>query len=208
MNTEATSCTNQGLTSATTVTCSLPPDPEVVGASTPSGAIEAVTGIKVRVVEGVITMGLQPMKSEANLPLDIVGGMLSFWSGKSPAFGVNDTKATTLGDFEGVGAGAAYRDFGNWQSVFFGSVGMSDLFINALARKSGAWVASDAGDAIFANQNFITIHALWDGENNLRFLQPSKVTDLTMGQVISTNAKALKFDTKRGETRWFYLDKS
>jgi hypothetical protein len=181
--------------------------PEVVGASSPSAAIEAVTGIKVRATEGEITMGLQPVKSDATLPIDVGGGLLSFWSGKAPAFVVNDTRATTLGDYESVGAGAAYRDFGNWQSVFYGSVGMSDVFINALARKAGAWVAGEAGDAIFANQHFITIHALWDGEKNLRFLQPSKVTDLTTNKVLSKSAKTLKLDMKRGETRWFYLEK-
>jgi hypothetical protein len=180
--------------------------PETVGASTPAGAIEAVTGIKVRAVEGETILGLQPVKSDAPLPLDIRDEMLSFWAGKAPAFAVNDTRATTLGDFEGIGAGAAYRDFGNWKSVFFGGVGMSDVFLNALARQSGAWVASEAGDAVFANQHFMTIHALWDGEKTLRFLQPSTATDLTNGKVVAQKATTLKLDMKRGQTRWFYLE--
>jgi hypothetical protein len=180
--------------------------PEVVGASTPAAAIEAVTGIKVRAIEGETMMGLQPVKSDAPLPLDIHGGLLTYWSGKAMAFAVNDAHATTLGDFEGIGPAAAHRDFGNWQSVFFGGVGMSDVFLNALAQKSGAWVAGDAGDAVFANQHFITIHALWDGEKTLRFLQPSKATDLTDGKVVAQNATTLKLEMKRGQTRWFYLE--
>jgi hypothetical protein len=180
--------------------------PKNVSASTPATAIEAVTGIKVRAVEGDISLAIEtPTATKKPLPINVNGGLISTWIGKAPAFIADDAKATTLGVFEGGGAAVAMRDFGSWKSVFFGGIGMSDKFFNALAKQSGAWVAGDAGDVIYANQNFFTIHAMWDGGKDLRFLQPSKVTDLTTGQIISTNAKALKLDMKRGQTRWFYL---
>jgi hypothetical protein len=74
-----------------------------------------------------------------------------------------------------------------------------------MAARSGAWIAAESGDAVFANQHFLTIHALYDSEKTLSFRRPSRVIDLQDGNVVAESASNLKLSMKLGETRWFSL---
>jgi hypothetical protein len=66
-------------------------------------------------------------------------------------------------------------------------------------------VASEPGDAVYANQNFVTIHGLHSGEKRIRLAQRADVEDLTTGQVIARDAHEITLRLKKGETRWFAL---
>lgn len=124
----------------------------------------------------------------------------------APTFVVTDLQATPIAVYQTDGKTAvAMRDFNDWKSVFYGGVGMDAFFFNALAREANAWVATPAGDAVYANQNFLTIHALHSGEKNIQLLEYSKVTDLADGKVLSPNTQTLNLNMQFGETRWFYL---
>jgi len=124
----------------------------------------------------------------------------------APAFIVTDSQATPLATYQSNGKTAvAMRDFGDWKSVFYGGVGMDTFFFNALAKQAGAWVATPPGNAVYGNQHFLTIHALYPGEKKIQLLAPSKVTDLADGKVLSANTQTLDIEMKLGETRWFYL---
>jgi beta-galactosidase len=181
--------------------------PENVGAGTPAEAIGAVTGI--RVLEGgeERPLGIQPVAAAraGTLPFSVEGMLISPWAGAGPAFAVDDGRAAALGIFDDDRTALAWRDFGDWKSVYCGGIQLSDAFVNALARHAGAWVAAEPGDAVFASQHFLTIHALHDSEKALAFRQPSRVIDLTDGSVVAEKAGGLKVPMKRGETRWFSL---
>ena len=122
-----------------------------------------------------------------------------------PVWAVNDAAAQPLGIYEDGRTGAALKKMKGWNSVFVGGAVLTDTFLNSLARFSGAWVASDAGDAVYANQNILTAHAISDGEKKLTLAQPSQITDLTTGKLIAQNAASFSIPMKRGETRWFAL---
>jgi len=124
----------------------------------------------------------------------------------APTFAVTDPQATPLAIYQSNNKTAvAMRDFGDWKSVFYGGVGMDAFFFNALAKQAGAWVAMPPGNAVYGNQHFLTIHALYPGEKKIQLLTPSKVTDLADGKVLSANTQTLDIEMKYGETRWFYL---
>ncbi len=126
----------------------------------------------------------------------------------APTFAVTDPQAKPLATYQATAKTAvALRDFGHWKSLFYGGVGIDAFFFNALAREAGAWVAGPAGDAIYANQNFLTIHAMHTGEKNLRLLEAAKVTDLTDGKLIAPKTQTLNLSMQRGETRWFRLER-
>ena len=181
--------------------------PEVVGAETPAEAIGKVTGMSASKIGDDVSQNIVPAPKNVAPQFDLKNVLMSPWNGRGPSFRIADDAAVPLGIYAGdKSTAAAYRDFGSWKSVFYGGIVMSDAFINALARNSGAWVAAPNGDAVCANQNFFTIHALWNSEKTLNFLQPSKVTDLTSGEVVATNAKTMKLSMKTGETRWFALE--
>jgi hypothetical protein len=181
--------------------------PENVGAQSPTEAIEAVTGIRVRGNGEERPLGIQPVADArpGTLPFSVEGMLISAWAGAGPAFAVDDPRATALGVFQDKSTALAWRDLGDWRSVYCGGIQLSDDFLNALARHAGAWVAAEPGDAVFANQSFFTIHALHESEKTLSFERPSKVIDLTSGAVVAESAGGLKVPMRIGETRWFRL---
>ena len=182
--------------------------PENVGAASASEAIAKVTGITVRQASESATMNITPtppagtsVSGKEKHPFLTLQSYIANNGAKGPIWEVTDPTAQAIGWYEDGKIGAAQK--GN---VFFaGGVGLSDEFLNALARYSGAWTAADAGDAVFANQHFITIHALWDGDKTLHLLHPSKVTDMESGKVISPSTQTIKLSMQRGQTRWFFL---
>ena len=180
-------------------------DPASVGANTQSEAIGKITGIGVAAKDDGFLV-INPKGSSAYVAGFAPDEPLTAGALSGPMFRVQDEKAQVFGAFEDGDAGAAMREFGNWKSIFFGGIGLSGEFLNDLARASGAWVAAKPGDAVYANSNFITVHALRDGRKTLTLAAPSQVTDLTSGDVVSKRAATIELDMKRGETRWFALE--
>jgi len=125
-----------------------------------------------------------------------------------PAFAVDDAGAQPVAAYTNGQCAVAFKDFGEWKSLFFGGVSMNEFFFNALARRAGAWVAAPPGNAVYGSQNFLTVHALHPGEKEVRLVRRSKVLDLADGSVLSEDALSLKLSMKRGETRWFRLTPS
>jgi len=97
------------------------------------------------------------------------------------------------------------RDLGTWRSVFIGVPGLTDGFVHNLAEVAGCWCVAAAGDAVYASDRFLTVHAIFPGTKVLRLLRPARVTDLTTGQVLAERADRLEVAMGRGETRWFAL---
>ncbi|HOM83626.1 MAG TPA: carbohydrate binding domain-containing protein [Armatimonadota bacterium] len=176
--------------------------PGVVGEADQAAAITEITGIRVRSAGGEtrLTANVAPTAGPLN-----PGDAISSAALMGPAFVVQDEKARAVGTYPEGGTAVAARDFGTWKSLFFGPIGMTDSFLNALARWAGAWVAAPAGDAVYASQYFLTIHALVDGEKKLTLATPSRVEDLTTGKIVSERTQNLSFPMRRGETRWFAL---
>jgi hypothetical protein len=173
----------------------------LLGVKSAAAAIVKVTGINVE-NNGEGRSGLDP---NAKSTFD-GGDIISYSNIPVPTFAVDDSNAQIVADFVfNHKPAVAMRDFGTWKSVFFGGVGMDAFFFNALARKAGAWVAAPAGNAVYANQHFLTIHAMYPGEKTVQLLQSSKVTDLADGKVLSPKTQTLNLNMQRGETRWFYL---
>jgi len=180
--------------------------PGAVGADDPAAAISAVTGIRVRALE---RPDLNTVASQGNHPLlsDLPAGLTLAGAVRSPAFAVVDDDAVPLATWQGDEAvAAAARDFGDWRSVYVGAPCLSADFANALARSAGCWVAAQPGNAVYANEHFITVHAIFSGPDTLTLAHPSRVTDLTTGGVLAERTETIDLDLTRGETRWFFLE--
>ena len=50
------------------------------------------------------------------------------------------------------------------------------------------------------------VHPIFSGPETLTLARPSRVTDLTTGEVIAERAETIALDLTRGETRWFALE--
>lgn len=181
--------------------------PGVFGAPDPAAAISEVTGITVRAAEGLNSLNNQPVAGDHPLLQGLEGGLSSPGGVKSPAFEVTDPQAIPLAHYAGTErVAAAVRDFGDWRSVYVGAPGLSAEFIHNLGRWSGCWCAAEPGDAVYASEHFVTIHALYPGRKTLKLRTPSRVTDLTSGEVIAERTQTIEVELQRGQTRWFFTE--
>lgn len=122
------------------------------------------------------------------------------------AFSVEDENATPLATYINSNKIAiAAKDFGSWKSIFCGVPRIEPQFLNNIAKWASAWSISKPGDAVFANQKFVTIHALEDGHKKLNLKYPSRVLDLTTYQILYDKTESIEIDMAKGQTRWFSL---
>jgi hypothetical protein len=119
---------------------------------------------------------------------------------------VTDADATPLATYvESEEVAVGLREFGDWRSVYVCPPHLTAEFVNRLARLAGCYVAADPGNAVYANEHFITVHAIFDGPQTLTLARPSRVTDLTTGEFVAERTDTIEVDLTRGETRWFAL---
>ncbi len=179
--------------------------PGVVGAAEPAAEVGKVTGLKVQPValDRLVTrpeLGRHPLQQDLEAGAAISGGFTA------PGYAVTDDRAVPLARWVGAdGVAAAARDFGTWKSAFVGVPGLSAELVNNLARWAGCWVAAPPGDAVYAAERCVTIHALSPGRKVLTLRGPSRVEDLTSGQVVAQKTTSITVEMARAETRWFWL---
>ena len=181
--------------------------PGVVGAADPATAVAALTGLAVARLPDrerlttTVRAGDHELVRQLDAGVNYAGGI------GGPAYAVTDPAATPLACYAGTpDVAAAARDFGTWKSVFIGSPGLTAEFAQRLARWAGCWCVAEAGDAVYASDRIVTIHALFPGHKVLRLQQAARVTDLTSGQMVAARAATVEVDMQRGETRWFWLE--
>lgn len=181
--------------------------PGAIVAGDAAQAISELTGIRVAKAQGVREPGLEAIEVDHPLVRGLDGYLgTCTWPTDAPCFAVTDPQATAIARYRGTAqTAAAVRDLDTWRSVFIGVPGLTDAFVHNLAEVAGCWCAAAAGDAVYASDRFLTVHAIFPGTKALRLLRPARVTDLTTGQVLAERTDRLEVAMKRGETRWFVL---
>ncbi len=180
-------------------------------------AIEAITGIRLKNFEGKQAAYTLPAKHELlqgtgdrlALPMVYSSMLIDFPQDGIPVFAVEDTKSAPLATFaDGKNVAVAVKKFENYRVIYSAIPVLSDAFLNRIATTGGAWVVAPAGDAVYANDDFVTIHAMHalnDGKKRLTLHRPSKVIDMHDGTVVAERATEIELTMKIGETRWFHL---
>jgi len=169
-------------------------------------AITEITGIRVEALTGQPNLNALVLEAAHPLVADLPAGLSNPGSVRTPAFAVTDPEATPLAEYvHSNRVAAALRDFGDWRSVYICPPRLTADFANRLARDAGCWVAAKPGNAVYANEHVITVHAIFGGAETLRLARPSRVLDLSTGKVISERSQTIEVQLVRGETRWFAL---
>lgn len=183
--------------------------PGALGAADPAAAIERVTGIKVRALAGGVRLGAAALAVDDPLLAGTEGVLAATAGAGWPAFEVIDPAATALARYpQSPAVSVACRRFADHQVVFAGCFTLADQFLHNLAKAAGAWCVAAPGDAVYASQYTATIHALHaldGGRKHLTLASPSRVVDMTSGQVVAEQAATLDLTMALGETRWFRL---
>ncbi|MBU0611575.1 MAG: hypothetical protein KKI08_27100, partial [Armatimonadetes bacterium] len=189
--------------------------PGIIGSDDAAKTASEITGLKLALLAGETpaasasrgVSGVAGRGPATELLAGLEDEVIMSPAAPANALQVVDPKAATLATYEGSQAvGCAARDFGTWKSLFIGSPWIGAGFANNLAEWAGCWTTAPPGDAVYASQHFLTIHALFPGHKVLRLKQPAKVTDLTSGQVVAARTPTVEVDMERGQTRWFRLE--
>jgi len=124
-----------------------------------------------------------------------------------PMFAVTDPKAVPLADYVGHSdsIGIAYKDMGNWQSLYIGALGLypPELWRGIAAMKKIPIYSSD-GDPLWADKSLVAVQASWDGLHTINFPSKSQVTDLWSGRDFGAISQ-LKIQMKTGDNLLLWL---
>ena len=150
--------------------------------------VEAITGFKLAVSDNRLNFtvkfnqpALHPIAQYASGYMGS-GGDLTFEKGL-PRIYVKDAKAIPLAYFVAKDnqqrVGIAYKNHGNWQSIYIGTVGliMPELF-RGIAAFAGQHIYSEAGDVLYLNKSLLAIHASTSGKKIIMLPKPAFVTSL------------------------------
>lgn len=126
-----------------------------------------------------------------------------------PLFYVDDPGAEKLALLYGSSlTGAAVKRHKNWTAVYLSipmGLGITHRFLRELALEAGLRPMAPAGDAFYAGNSCIALHACAAGKKEFNWGIPADVLDLTAGKIIARNVTKFTVDMKFGETRWFKL---
>ena len=126
---------------------------------------------------------------------------------RGPALVIDDPEATILGYYTGtVLPGAAVKRHENWTGIYIGAPGgITPDFLHAAAREAGIRPTANSGDAVYAGNGFLVLHAMISGEKTLHWKGKHDLIDLADGSTVVKDAESFTFSAKVGETRWFRL---
>lgn len=124
---------------------------------------------------------------------------------RSLLYSVRDSEATPLAYYtDGSRVGAAVKKAEAWTGIYIGLPGaLTPTFLRGVAKQAGLTPIGPEGDATYAGNGFLTLHALTAGEKELQWQEPCDIYDLTKGEIIARNTRKISFVAKLHETRWF-----
>ena len=92
-----------------------------------------------------------------------------------------------------------------YTSIYCGSKYLSCDAIKEFARYAGCHIYSETDDVLYANKNYITIHAATSGNKTIRLPEKRDVVDAYDGTRIASGTDSFRVEMLKGETRMFRL---
>ena len=99
------------------------------------------------------------------------------------------------------------KENNGYTAIYYGAKYISADIVRELARFASCHIYEETGHVLFANKNFITIHASHSGNVNIKLPQKCTAYELYEETNYSENSDVLTFDIKKGETKMFRLVK-
>jgi hypothetical protein len=125
-----------------------------------------------------------------------------------PLFYANDEKAENIATFVASGKPAiTVGKNGDYTSIFYASKSIDCDTLRAIAEFAGCHIYASDNDVIYANDNYITLHASKTGTKTLRFKQKSDIYELYENKYYGKSVDEITFDMVFGETKMFRIDK-
>lgn len=181
--------------------------PGIVGEKSVSMAnMETLLGMKLEKLpeqrEARITVSANPKCPWLKDSPEITYGQ-SLWS---PLYAVADATAVALGTWTGSDRiGLAIKDFGAYKVAYSGTGMLPPDLLRDLGRLAGANIYCDTNDAVYADANFVGLHARTPGTKRLHLPRRADVYDLLNRRVIARNVDTVELEMKGFETSLLYV---
>lgn len=97
------------------------------------------------------------------------------------------------------------KDMGSWRSVYSITPTLPPHIIREIARFAGVHIYNERDDTLYANTNFLSVHANGAGKRTLHFPWACDIFDMVEEKYLGVNTDKLSVDFKNGETlilRW------
>ncbi len=135
---------------------------------------------------------------------------VAFGNGLYPVRPVRDTGITIdesdkdiccIGkSLDGNRYGLVYKKFDNWTSVLSIAPGICARALTKLAVMSGVFVYSFDNDVLYANSNFVALHAASDGVKRVYFPRTCFVKEIYSGVVSQKKVSIIEVECKMGDS--------
>lgn len=124
----------------------------------------------------------------------------------TPGFYIDDPGAHILGTYCELGLPAyAIREMDGWTSVYCAPQILRSELIASLAEYAGGHLYNTQDDVIYANANFVTIHASCKGKHTIRFKEVCSPYEVYQKRYYGHNITELAIDMRLGDTLMFSL---
>lgn len=123
----------------------------------------------------------------------------------NPGFYVDDPKATVLGRFCETGKPAlAMVEKDGVKSFYCATWTVRSDLVASIAAAVGCHIYSWDDDILYANANFVTLHATGNGKRTVRFRRPCSPYEVYEKRYFGKNVTELELDMRNGKTyTWF-----
>lgn len=119
----------------------------------------------------------------------------------------DDPDATVLARFLDSGLPAlAVKEQQGYTSIYCGSKYLSCDVIREAARYAGCHIYSETDDVLYANQNYLTVHAASTGVKTIRLPKKCTVTEVYENQCYGRDTDSFQVSLVKGQTVMFRLE--
>lgn len=124
----------------------------------------------------------------------------------NPGFLVDDPEAVVLGRFLGNGGPAmALKELDGFTSIFCSTQILQSDLLASIAKYAGVHLFSARDDVLFANENFVTVHAADDGVRTIVFKEPCSPYEVYEKRYYGHMVTEISLDMTLGETKMWSL---
>jgi len=100
----------------------------------------------------------------------------------------------------------AMKDVGGAKSVFCAAQVMQYDLLAAVAELAGCHIYSRHGDVVYANENFVAVHARDDGLRTIRFKHRCSPYEVYENKSYGRDVEAITVDMRLGQTLMWRVD--
>jgi len=102
----------------------------------------------------------------------------------------------------------AYKDNGNWKSIFFSCNYIPSEALRLLADKAGVYQYSMSDDYFYLGYGFIGMQVKKTGMKKIQFPKNVDIYEYETQELIADNVKSFSFPAKAGDTKLFSIKNS